>query len=61
MKELVQSACMFILDFPFIFVRYIFREFHCFSIPPVLRICCFVRGISFGGIFFLGSLFASLL
>ena len=57
MKELVQSACMFILDFLLFFFRYIFREFPCFSIPPVLRICCFVRGISFGGFFFLGSLF----
>lgn len=48
MKEFVQSACMFILDFLLFFFRYIFREFPCFSIIPVLTICCFVRGISFG-------------
>ena len=61
MKEFVKSACMFILDFLLFFFRYIFREFPCFSILPVLTICCFVRGISFGGIYFLDNIFGSLL
>ena len=64
-EETHERACTIGLyvhfGFPFIFFPLYFREFPCFSILPVLTICCFVRGISFGGIYFLDNIFGSLL